>query len=155
MHRYPRLNFENSWRALSKKLGTDRRLVNLVLVLPELGTYGYDGWAVDQKKLLGGISRIVLKKPSLEVHVVRMFDPAHDVTFLDAGDRRITKALKSMGTCRVQLAGFVKDDNWTLEPRFYVDKHGRFVVSKDLDTSVELVDILPDVKSLFRRATWA
>jgi hypothetical protein len=91
----------------------------------------------DQKAVVGGACR------------------AHDVTLLDADDRRIIKALKSMGTCRIQLAGFVKDGNWTLEPRFYVGKHGQFVVSEDLDTSVEQVDILPDIKSLFQRAAWA
>jgi hypothetical protein len=43
----------------------------LVLVLLEWSNYGYAGCTVTQKKLFGGISRIVLKKPSLEVHVVR------------------------------------------------------------------------------------
>lgn len=143
---YKRLDFQDAWYKLAEKLIKAYALEHVTFVLPECSYFSYDDAKHPPYDALGDLCAA---KPLLELHVVRMMNIG-DGNKLSASSTEVIGKLKQLGLCRVHLAAFDPDGCWALPPQPYVDKRGAFTKNKDLDRTVEVIDVLLDLWRLYK-----
>jgi hypothetical protein len=154
--RYPRIDFAAAWCMLVWKLTTADRLEDLNIVLPNHPNEYNHYYGVEKRGMIwSAFDDLIAAKPFLEMHATLVMDTASDPTEPEDSHLGIIGMLKELGVCRVHLAVFGSDDEggvnglWMTVPQPYVDKRGRFTLDQDLDHSVEVVDVLPDIARMF------
>ncbi|KAI4688264.1 uncharacterized protein J4E84_005195 [Alternaria hordeiaustralica] len=156
--RFPRLDFEDSWRSLAWMLAGAYRLNKIKFVLPHYIRFRLEARGLQRhmrccdRQLFSAMDDIVAAKPFLQVAIVRMFKDPNEDASCDSSQRCLIKELKSIVFCNVRLARFCKNQNWELDPQPYVDRDGGFVEDQALDASENPLDMLPDIERLFVRA---
>lgn len=133
-------------------------LTNLVVPTPPNPSY-YWSSARDYPETWKAFMAFTTAKPFLELHITINVNPAFDLTRLPNHYRGLIRMLRELTVCPVHVAKFgadgeAVDGHWKVITQPYVDKTGRFTLKRDLDRSVEVVDVLPDMERLIE-GKWA
>ncbi|KAF2822604.1 hypothetical protein CC86DRAFT_410200 [Ophiobolus disseminans] len=158
--RYSRLHFDDAWCTLAGRLTTADYLevLNIIVPVPPDESNYFCG-VQKRGKTWSAFDDLTVTKPFLEMHITVLIDSARGLKNLPNTHCDIVAMLKELAVCRVHLAKFGADEEgsngrWKLVKQPFVDKRGRFTLLKDMDRSVEVIDVLLDMERLFA-GKWA